>query len=99
MDMRWLECVGETVTRKRSVLDQMRQNPRADWTIDDIRTVCEQVGLTLYEPSRGSHYKAASPFLNGHLTIPYKRPIKPCYIKSLIAMIDAHYAAEKAKED
>lgn len=77
----------------------MRHNPQADWTIDDIRTVCDQVGLTLFEPSRGSHFKAASPFLAGHLTIPYKRPIKPCYIKSLIAMIDAHYTKLKIKED
>lgn len=87
------------LTRKKSILDRMRQNPRSDWTIDDIRTVCDQIGLTLVEPSRGSHYKAVSPLLSGHLTIPYKRPIKPVYIRSLIDMIDAHYAElQKVKE-
>lgn len=76
----------------------MRNNPRAGWSLKDCETVCNQNGCELLPPTRGSHYKAASPFLAGHLTIPFARPIKAPYIRSLVAMIDAHILwAEKAK--
>ena len=37
----------------------------------------------------GSHYKIAHVSQNLILTIPYKRPIKPIYIRKLVAFIDA----------
>ena len=36
-----------------------------------------------------SHYKIAHVSQNLILTIPYKRPIKPIYIRKLVAFIDA----------
>jgi hypothetical protein len=83
---------------KKSLLDQMRSNPRADWDINSVRTLCDQHGITLLPPSNGSHYKAKSPHLNGLLTIPAKRPIKAPYIRSLVSMIDAHIECARATE-
>jgi predicted RNA binding protein YcfA (HicA-like mRNA interferase family) len=42
-------------------------------------------------PSRsgGSHYKIAHPAIAQILTVPFKRPIKPVYIRKLVAFIDA----------
>jgi len=37
----------------------------------------------------GSHYKVAHAQMAEKLTIPYKRPIKPVYIRKLVAFIDA----------
>ena len=72
------------------MLERMRTNP-ADWKIENVETLCRQVGLECM-PARGggSHFKAWSAHLNGILTIPAKRPIKPVYIKRLISLADAH---------
>ncbi len=71
-----------------SLLDRMRTNPRGDWTIKDVETLCRQHGVTC-EPPRGggSHYKV---YRAGHafnLTIPRRRPIKPVYIRALVGLI------------
>ncbi|WMT91178.1 type II toxin-antitoxin system HicA family toxin [Pelagibacterium sp. H642] len=83
---------------KKPLLEQMRLNPRADWDINAIRKLCGEHGIELQPPSNGSHYKAVSPYLAGHLTIPYKRPIKPVYIRELVEMVSAHEAAKQQIE-
>lgn len=76
--------------KKRPLLDQMSDNPKNDWTIADVQKVCKEHGIELKKPSKGSHYMAVSPHLLGHQSIPYKRPIKPVYIKDLVTMIRVH---------
>jgi hypothetical protein len=74
---------------KRSLLDQMRDNPRADWTISNVERLCRECGLDVLPPTKGSHYKVrcdAVPFI---LTIPAHRPIKAVYIRELVAFADA----------
>ena len=36
-----------------------------------------------------ARYKVAQPRMTEKLTIPYKRPIKPVYIRKLVAFVDA----------
>jgi hypothetical protein len=36
-----------------------------------------------------SHYKVAYPRIAEKLTVPYRRPIRPVYIRKLVAFIDA----------
>jgi hypothetical protein len=71
-------------------LERMRHNPLGDWTIHDVEAVCREHEV-LCEPARGggSHYKVAHPLLAEKLTITYKRPIKPVYIRKFVAFIDA----------
>ena len=84
---------------KKTLLERMRDNPRADWDISAVQRVCEEHAVDLMPPSAGSHYKAKSPFLQGILTIPAHRPIKAPYIRSLVSMIDAHnMMKQKASE-
>lgn len=70
-------------------LDDMRANPRAGWAIADVVALCREHGV-FCEPPRGggSHYKVAHPALSRKLTIPYRRPIKPVYIRQLVQFID-----------
>ena len=70
-------------------LERMRSNPRGDWTIADVQAVCAEFGIAC-TASRGgsSHYKVMHPAVPNLLTVPFKRPIKPVYIRQLIAMID-----------
>ena len=76
-------------------LEEMRNNPRGDWRIEDVEAVCREYGV-LCAPARGggSHYKVAHSQMTGKLTIPYKRPIKPVYIRKLVAFIDALVAKQ-----
>jgi hypothetical protein len=66
--------------------EDMRRNPRDDWTIKDVERLCRENGLACTPPrGGGSHYK-----VSGHgttLTIPARRPIKPVYIKAFVGLI------------
>ena len=71
-------------------LDAMRRNPRADWRIEDVVALCREFGIGC-APSRSgsSHYKVSHAAQRQILTIPVKRPIKPVYIRKLVAFVDA----------
>lgn len=72
------------------VLDRMRRNPAADWTIADVTVVCAQHGVRCTPPSGGgSHYKISHPSQPAILTIPRARPVKPVYIRKLVRFIEA----------
>ena len=71
-------------------LEDMRNNPRGDWRIEDVEAVCREYGILCSAPrGGGSHYKVAHARVTEKLTIPYKRPIKPIYIRKLVAFVDA----------
>ena len=69
-------------------LEQMRRNPNGDWRIEDVTSLCREFGIAC-EPSRSgsSHYKIKHPAVAEILTVPFKRPIKPVYIRRLVAFI------------
>jgi hypothetical protein len=77
------------MTQAEKLLAAMRQNPRGDWKIDDVRAVCNRCGIDFDFPKRGSHCKLSHPSVAGRLTIPARRPIKAIYIMLLLDMIDA----------
>lgn len=74
--------------RAIDLLERMRANPRADWTIADVERLCRACGLTITSPRSGSHYKVRDRQGGATLTIPARRPIKPVYIRALVALAD-----------
>lgn len=68
-------------------LGGMSGNHRSSWTISDVETVCSNFGLDLHKPLSGSHWIVSHPSIEGMLTIPTSRPIKPVYILLLIDII------------
>lgn len=77
------------MARAEKRLEDMRSNPKADWTIADVRVVCDGHGVELRPPRGGSHYKVTHMSQRDILTIPTDRPIKPVYIRRLVEFIDA----------
>jgi predicted RNA binding protein YcfA (HicA-like mRNA interferase family) len=75
------------VAKAAKTLAAMRSNPQG-WAIADVERVCAHVGLKCSAPRRGSHYKVSHPDLAEILTVPFKRPIKPVYIRELLRMIE-----------
>ena len=80
---------GAPVSKK---LDRIREKPKAGWTISDIQTACDQVGISCSPPTRGDHYKVSSPHMAAIVTIPAKRPIKTVYIREFLKLATAHIA-------
>jgi hypothetical protein len=62
-------------------LEQMRSNPARGWKIADIDFRANRSG--------GSHYKVSHFSRREILTVPFKRPIKPVYIRKLVEFVDA----------
>jgi len=80
---------------KMSRLEQMRANPVAGWRMSDIEAVCREHGVLCAPPrGGGSHYKVAHVAVAEKLTIPSRRPIKPIYIRKLVAFLDTVRAAK-----
>jgi hypothetical protein len=73
------------------LLEQMKRNPQGDWTIKDVQTVCAQHQEVICKPPTGggTHYKVFHPRLSHIQTIPFKRPIKPVYIRRLVRFLEA----------
>ena len=75
---------------KQSLLKKMKANPSGDWKMKDVETLCKQNSLTLAKPTRGSHFVIHSPYIDGILTVPFRRPIKTVYIRALVGLCEAH---------
>ncbi len=72
------------------ILDRMRANPSSDWRVADVETVCRTYGIRCASPSGGgSHFKVSHPSQREILTVPFRCPIKPVYIRKLVRFIDA----------
>ena len=72
----------------RVTLDDMASNPSGGWRIQDVETVCAAHGAKCVPPrGGGSHYKVSKLGKVEILTVPFKRPIKPIYIKKLVAFL------------
>lgn len=71
-------------------LDSMAANPNGNWTISDVSALCREFDIRCSPPTGGgSHYRIAHPAMREKLTIPFKRPIKPVYIRQLVAFVKA----------
>jgi hypothetical protein len=82
------------VARGEKLLERMRANPR-DWRIEDVKTLCAAFALDLDSPKGGSHYGIKDPSQLYRLTIPFRRPIKPIYVRKLVRYVDAVRAARE----
>lgn len=63
----------------------MQANPKGDWTPNDVRTLVRAHGLKLRQ--RGTSHAVITNSRGHHLTVPMHKPIKPVYIRRLVALI------------
>ena len=73
------------MSKAEKLFKQMQNNPR-DWRIDDLDSVARHFGFGRIE-AKGSHTKFYHDRLPEILSVPVKRPIKPIYVKHLLALI------------
>lgn len=70
------------------LLEKMRRNPRDDWKMENLLSIAKRLQIEVRN-SDGSHHTFSYPGVEEDVTVPYKRPIKPVYIKKFLALIDA----------
>lgn len=72
----------------RRLLQRMRDHP-FDWRIEDVATLCTAFGIELERPrGGGSHWKVRDRDRGRTLIIPAHKPIKPVYIRKLVALLE-----------
>jgi hypothetical protein len=72
------------------LFQRMKRNPAGDWSIRDVEQLCEEFRASCRPPSGGgSHYKVSHVSHHEILTVPFRRPIKPVYIRKLIRFLES----------
>jgi hypothetical protein len=71
------------------LLERMRRNPQADWTIENIEKVCAQYNVSC-ESARGggSHYRLFGKRVDHIVTVPFGRSVKPIHIRRVVRFLD-----------
>ncbi len=76
------------MSKRKKRLERLRQNPN-NVSLDGLRRVLEDYGFE-YRQTVGSHYTFTY-ILEGEtrlFTVPFRRPVKPVYVKRAIKLID-----------
>ena len=86
------------MSKRSKRLDRIRQNP-TNVSLDDLRRVLEDYGFVL-ERSEGSHFTFSVIIANQTklLVVPYRRPVKPIYVKKALQIIDEVVAGQGVEE-
>jgi predicted RNA binding protein YcfA (HicA-like mRNA interferase family) len=76
------------MSKRKKRLQRIKANPK-NVSFDDLRTLLEDYGFVL-ERSSGSHHSFKVE-INGEyilFVLPYRRPIKPNYVKDAVKLIE-----------
>ena len=73
--------------KREKLLNRIRNNPKDDWKIDNLKLIAEHYGIE-YADNASSHIVFRSP-TGEHLTVPARRPIKPVYIRLFLDFIES----------
>ena len=68
------------------LLASMKANPKADWTPADVRRPARAEGLAVRQ--RGTSHAVITNARGEHLTVPMHKPIKPFYVRRLVALVE-----------
>ena len=83
------------MSRSVKRLAAMKRWPNRDWTVEDIIDVCRAHGIRCLTPPRGEHYVLSHHLVDGLLTVPAKRPLKPFHIMLLVDLVEAVIEGKK----
>jgi hypothetical protein len=90
------------MNRALKLLAAMKCSPHKDWTAEDVIDVCRNHGIRCLTPPRGAHFVLSHHLVDGLLTVPARRPLKPFHTMLLVELVEAviegkrWYAATKS---
>ena len=84
------------MTKLDKVLARMRNNPRDDWSIDDLKSLADRFEIDHRQPGT-SHVTFSVAGLEP-VTVPAHKPIKSIYIIRFLGLLDRVEAAQSNQE-
>ncbi len=73
------------MAKSNQLREQMQSSPKADWSIEQLKTVAKHYGIVWRQPGT-SHVTFVTPKSDA-LTIPAQKPIKPVYIRQFLKVL------------
>lgn len=70
-------------------LAAMKYNPGQGWSIEQVEELCRGFSVHPYVPPGGRHCVLSHPSIEGLLTVPADRPIKPLYVQLVVDMVES----------
>lgn len=74
------------MSKIEKLIASMKQHPKGDWLIDDLKRVAQRFEIEFRQP--GNSHVTFRTLSGQKLTIPAHKPIKPIYIKMFIELIE-----------
>ena len=76
-------------------LAAMKRLPERDWPVEDVVDTCKNYGVRCVVPAGGAHYVLSHHLVDGLLTIPARRPLKPRHVMLLVDLLEAVIEGKK----
>ena len=67
-------------------LIKMRQNPKADWRIEDMKSIARARGIEWRQP--GTSHVTFRRVDGAKLTVPARKPIKTVYVRMFVEFVE-----------
>jgi hypothetical protein len=83
------------MSRADKHLAAMKRSPEKTWPIEDVVDTCKTYGVRCVVPAGGAHYVLSHHLVDGLLTIPARRPLKPFHMMLLVDLLEAVIEGKK----
>jgi hypothetical protein len=83
------------MSRADKQLAAMKRSPDREWPVEEVVDTCRSYGVRCVVPAGRSHYVLSHHLIDGLLTIPAHRPLKPFHVMLLVDLLEAVIEGKK----
>ena len=83
------------MSRADKQLAAMKRSPDREWRVEEVVDTCRSYGVRCVVPAGRSHYVLSHHLIDGLLTIPASRPLKPFQVMLLVVLLEAVIEGKK----
>ena len=83
------------MSRADKQLAAMKRSPDREWRVEEVVDTCRSYGVRCVVPAGRSHYVLSHHLIDGLLTIPASRPLKPFQVMLLVDLLEAVIEGKK----
>jgi hypothetical protein len=83
------------MSRAEKQLAAMKRSPDREWRVEEVVDTCRSYGVRCVVPAGRSHYVLSHHLIDGLLTIPASRPLKPFQVMLLVDLLEAVIEGKK----
>jgi hypothetical protein len=83
------------MSRADKQLAAMKRSPDREWRVEEVVDTCRSYGVRCVVPAGRSHYVLSHHLIDGLLTIPASRPLKPFHVMLLVDLLEAVIEGKK----